>query len=125
MTSRQDLISAIITAGATRCYAKVNNEYLYTSYDDEGHDPLEPKSISLFIEGGEPVEIARAIYFQKPMGIILNGDFSVDVEGNSVRWYNLDYTDYTEQKTKEKVTSRALEIDYLKRRLVELEKEDE
>lgn len=126
MTSRQDLISAIITAGATRCYAKINKEYRKTcDWDEEGSDNPEPISISLFIEGGNPVDVAKALWLHRPIGVDMNGDFSVYVEDTMIRWYNLDYLDYTEQKAAETKVARKLRKEYLKKELEELEKEDE
>lgn len=126
MSNRQTLISAVLAAGATNCYAKINKEYHKTcDCDEEGSDNPEPFSISLFIEGGDPVEVAKMVWLYKPIGIGLNGDFSVYVDDVTIRWYNLDYVDYTEQKAVESKVARKLRKEYLKKELEELEKEDE
>ena len=65
------------------------------------------------------------VWLYKPIGIGLNGDFSVYVDDVTIRWYNLDYVDYTEQKAVESKVARKLRKEYLKKELEELEKEDE
>lgn len=126
MSNLQTLISAVRAVGATNCYAKVNNEY-HKTYDceEDGSDNPEPISISLFIEGGNPADIAKAIRYYRPIGVVLNGDFSVYVGDTTIRWYNLDYLDYTEQKAAETKVARRLRKEYLKKELEKLEKEDE
>ena len=48
MSNRQTLISAVLAAGATNCYAKINKEYHKTcDCDEEGSDNPEPFSINL------------------------------------------------------------------------------
>ena len=126
MINRQTLISAVLAAGATNCYAKINREVHKTyEYEEEGSDNPEPISISLFIEGGNPVDVAKALWLHRPIGVDMNGDFSVYVEDTMIRWYNLDYLDYTEQKAAETKVARKLRKEYLKKELEELEKEEE
>ena len=115
---------AILKAGATECYVKFNNSCL--SLRDEGCEPEddlpEPKSLSLFIAGGNPVDVAKAIYACIPLGISTNGDFSVQIEGYAnIRWYNLTFESYIEQRKEEQKVSKILEKEYLTRRLAELE----
>ena len=125
MSNLHTLISAVRKAGATNCYAKINKE-CHKTYDcEDGADNPEPISISLFIEGGNPADVAKALWLHRPIGIDMNGDFSVYVEDTMIRWYNLDYLDYTEQKAAETKVARRLRKEYLKKELEELEKEDE
>lgn len=125
MSNLKTLIAAVRVAGASHCYAKINREYHKTCDCEEGSDNPEPFSLSLFIEGGDPVEVAKMVWLYKPIDTELNGDFSVYVEDTMIRWYNLDYLDYTEQKAAETKVARRLRKEYLKKELEELEKEDE
>jgi hypothetical protein len=112
------LQQAVLNAGATYCKIKINRT-IQDIYEEDLDSPLS-MSVSLFIAGGNDRDIARAIYDSKAVGIALNGDFRVDVDGCHVCWYNLNYDDYNTQKIAQDRLSRKLEKEYLLQRLAEL-----
>lgn len=126
MSTLKTIEQAVLSAGATYCKIKTN----LTSngdFDDECEDLDIPDtfSMSLFITGGNDLDIARAIYNTKLIGINLHGDFSLQIAGRCVRWYNLNYDDYEKQKLAQNKLSRKLEKEFLLERLAELEDEDD
>lgn len=123
MCTPKAIVQAVKDAGAFFCHVKVNNSY-DGGYDEELDTPT-PISISLYISGGDDIEIARAIYNTKPIGVCLNGDFKLDIGGCSISWYNLNYVDYTFQKQAQNKANRKLEKEYLLQRLAELEGEED
>lgn len=125
MCTPQSIVQAVKDAGAFSCHYKVNNSSNSTTDEDDEYDEPDLMSISLYISGGDDVEIAKAIYNSKLLGVALNGDFRVNVDGCNISWYNLNYIDYAFQKKAEKRAGRTLEKEYLLKRLVELEEEDE
>lgn len=122
MSSLQAITQAILLAGANYCKIKINN-----TQEDLGEDLDIPDyaSISLFIQGGNDLDIARAIYNTKPIGIYVHGDFSLVINGCRINWYNLNYDDYNQQKIAQNKLNRKLEKEFLLERLAELEEEDE
>jgi hypothetical protein len=125
MSTLETIKQAIVAAGATYCKIKINT--VLSDFDEEHGDLDIPDymSISLFIQGGNDLDIARAIYNTKPIGIYVHGDFSLQINGFCVKWYNLNYDDYNQQKIAQNKLSRKLEKEFLLERLAELEEEDE
>ena len=124
MNPREQIVQAILDSGARCCYIKFAGMF---EHDDCEPDVDSPScvSLSLFIAGGDDIEIAKTIYNWKPLGIALNGDFSLTVEGVNISWYNLNYSDYKLQQQSNKKANNKLERQYLLQRLAELEGEED
>lgn len=103
-------------------FVKFNSEY-WTDYEDEEDQPLG-KSLSIYVKGGDDITIAKTIYMNKPLGIGLNGDFCLYVDGAEIRWYNLNYENYSEQKLVQRRLNNTLEKESLLKRLAELEEKE-
>lgn len=109
--------------GVEFCFVK-KNESFQQDLENEYGVP-EPMSLSIYVKGGDDIEVAKAISDFKPIGIALNGDFELHLNYSNVRWYNLNYANYTEQKQAQNKLNRKLEKEQLLKRLAELEQEGE
>lgn len=120
MNTIQNIKNAILSIqGVDFCHIKVNNEF-YPDCEDDCEDLPLGMSISIFTSGGDDLQIAKTIYNNKPVGIALNGDFCLNVDGVNIHWYNLNFEDYTLQKSTQNRLGRKLEREYLLKRLEEL-----
>ena len=124
MNPQEQIVQAILASGARCCHIKFTRMFELEDCEPDVDYP-SPMSLSLFIAGGDDIEIAKTIYNWKPMGIALNGDFSLIVEGVNISWYNLNYTDYTLQQQAQEKANRKLEKQDLLQRLAELEGEED
>lgn len=114
--------------GVEFCFVKFVTNYRKLDSCDECNGSWEPlpMSLSIYVKGGDDVEVAKTIAEWKPIGLFLNGDFEVITDYHiTVRWYNLNYSDYTEQKRVQNKVNKRLEKEQLLKRLAELEQEGE
>lgn len=83
-----------------------------------------PHSVWLIIQGGEPEEIAQAIYSSISAGCGMRGEQSyniIDIYGNNnvIRWDNPSYEPlYIKFSISKKTASSTIDIDYLKESLI-------
>lgn len=108
------LKQSILDTGAANVWLKNNNSF-------QSLENVPPKSISIFVEGGELELIYNAINNSLPIGIESNGD--VDIQG--IKFFWVTDISYTDQKAMVDKLNRKLLKEELRRQLVELGDGDE